>query len=121
MKKQNYLTGRWKAIGYVFTGMGKVLRSEHSIWAQWGFFMFNLMIAYYLDYVLWEWMVTILGWGMIFTAETLNTAIEKLADVVSPEYHPGIGDVKDISAGAVGWAAFTVLIIFITLFFKHLG
>lgn len=36
-----------------------------------------------------------------FSLELINTAIERLADKVSPEYNEQIGVVKDIMAGAV--------------------
>jgi diacylglycerol kinase len=42
--------------------------------------------------------------------EMLNTAIEKLCDVVHKEIHPGIKKVKDIAAGAVLIAAFCSVI-----------
>jgi hypothetical protein len=38
---------------------------------------------------------------LVWAAETFNTALEKLVDLVSPEYHPLAGKVKDIAAGAV--------------------
>ena len=39
--------------------------------------------------------------GFVWTAELLNTAIEKLADMVSKDLHPGIKFIKDVSAAAV--------------------
>ena len=39
--------------------------------------------------------------AMVLFAELINTAIEKLADVVHRDQHPQIKLVKDISAGAV--------------------
>ncbi len=120
MNGQNYFKGRLRAIGYVFTGMGKVLRREHSIWAQWVLFLVNLGVAYFLSFEVWEWAMTVAGWGMIFAMETMNTAVEKLADVVSPGYNKDIGDVKDLAAGAVGWAAGVVLVLFLIFVYRHL-
>jgi diacylglycerol kinase (ATP) len=37
----------------------------------------------------------------VWVAEALNTAIEFLSDVVSPDYHPLIKNAKDIAAAAV--------------------
>ena len=39
--------------------------------------------------------------GMVLGIEGLNTAIEKIADYLQPEFDKQIGVVKDISAGAV--------------------
>ena len=37
----------------------------------------------------------------ILVVETLNTAVERLADVVTEEFHPGIKEVKDMCSLAV--------------------
>ena len=52
-----------------------------------------------------EWMIIAYCIGMVVITEMLNTAIEKLADIVHQAYHPGIKLVKDIAAGAVLIAA----------------
>ena len=48
-----------------------------------------------------EWCILVVLIGLVWSAEAMNTAIEKLADVVSPEYNPGIKDVKDLAAAGV--------------------
>jgi diacylglycerol kinase (ATP) len=52
--------------------------------------------------------------------EGLNTAVEKIADFIHPNYHERIGFIKDIAAGAVFFAALTAiaigLIIYIPIF-----
>jgi diacylglycerol kinase (ATP) len=48
-----------------------------------------------------EWIVQILTIAMILGVEGLNTAVEKIADYIQPEYDKKIGFIKDISAGAV--------------------
>jgi diacylglycerol kinase len=65
--------------------------------------------------------------AFVISMEMLNTAIEKLCDVVHKELHPDIKRVKDIAAGAVLVSAIfslmTGLIIFlpkIILYFKSL-
>ena len=44
-------------------------------------------------------------------AEALNTAIEKVADFIHPDYHEKIGFIKDIAAGGPAFAALASLII----------
>lgn len=48
-----------------------------------------------------EWIIMLLCIGLVLGFEMLNTAIEKLCDVVQEEYHPLIKTVKDVAAGAV--------------------
>ena len=56
-------------------------------------------------------MFQFLAIGIVLVAEALNTAVEKVADFIHPEYHEKIGFIKDIAAGAPSFAAFTSLII----------
>lgn len=48
------------------------------------------------------WYVAMVGTVLVvMIVELLNTAIERLADHVSPEFHPRIGAVKDAASAAV--------------------
>jgi diacylglycerol kinase (ATP) len=48
-----------------------------------------------------EWLVLVLATVSVWTAESLNTALEFLCDVASPEFHPLVEKAKDVAAGAV--------------------
>lgn len=52
--------------------------------------------------------------------EALNTAIEKLSDIVSPEKDDRIRIVKDISAGAVLISSIVAVVIGLIIFIPHL-
>lgn len=48
------------------------------------------------------WYVAMIGVLLVLVAvELLNTAVEKLSDHVTPEFHPEIGVVKDLGSAAV--------------------
>jgi len=67
-----------------------------------------------------EWIALLLAIGLVIVSEVLNTAIEKLSDVVEAQHHPGIGLVKDIAAGAVLFASFIALVVGMFVFIPHL-
>ena len=48
-----------------------------------------------------EWCAVVAAIGLVWIAEGLNTALEFLTDLVSPEHHPLAGKAKDVAAGAV--------------------
>ncbi len=48
-----------------------------------------------------EWAILFIAIGFVKVAETLNTALEKLVDLVSPDQNEKAGVIKDIAAGAV--------------------
>ena len=62
-----------------------------------------------------EWALLVIAMALVWVAEALNAAIERLADVVSPERDPRIGRAKDLAAAgvlasAVGAATIGVLV-----------
>jgi diacylglycerol kinase len=60
-----------------------------------------MIVNYVLNVTSTEWLITLLLIGAVWMAEIFNTAIEKLADRVSKDHDPLIGQAKDLSAGAV--------------------
>lgn len=68
-----------------------------------------------------DWLIIILVIAMVLLAEAFNTAIEHIADFVSPERRPTIKKIKDLAAGAVLLAALAALIIGIIVFAPYLG
>ena len=67
-----------------------------------------------------EWLWISLAIGLVWSSEAFNTAIEKLVDLVSPEYNSKAGEVKDLAAGAVVMAAGVALVIGILIFKDYL-
>lgn len=63
-----------------------------------------------------EWVAVILVIVAVWTAEAMNTALELLADVVSPEIHPLIGRAKDVAAGAVLVSALGAAVVGLLIF-----
>lgn len=63
-----------------------------------------------------EWTAITICISLVLAAETFNTSIEKLTDIISPSINKNAGEVKDLAAGAVLicaiGAAITGLIIF---------
>jgi len=62
--------------------------------------------AIYFDLPAIEWIALCFAIAFVITSELINTALEYLCDVVSPEQNPKIKKVKDIAAGAVLVATF---------------
>ncbi len=63
-----------------------------------------------------EWCAAMAALALVWIAETLNTAVERLTDLVSPEYHPLAGKVKDVAAGAVLMAMVAAISIGLVVF-----
>lgn len=67
-----------------------------------------------------RWLFLVVAVGLVITAELINTAIEAVVDLVSPEEHPYARIAKDTAAGAVLVAAAAAAIIGIAVFYKPL-
>jgi diacylglycerol kinase len=63
-----------------------------------------------------EWCAVVLAITLVWVAEALNTALERLTDLASPQYHPLAGKAKDIAAGAVLLAAIGAISIGVIIF-----
>ena len=58
--------------------------------------------------------------GIVITAELFNSAIERLVDMVSPQWQSIAGEVKDIAAGAVLVTAIAAAIVGLIVFVPYL-
>ncbi len=52
-----------------------------------------------------EWVIVLFCIGLVLALEMINSAIEKLCDLVHRDFHPAIKIVKDVSAAAVLWVS----------------
>lgn len=67
-----------------------------------------------------EWAAVVICIGMVVTAELFNSSIERLVDMVSPQWQKIAGEVKDIAAGAVLVTAVAAAIVGIIVFLPYL-
>jgi len=58
-------------------------------------------LGYFLGLTANEWCLIALCIVGVFSAEAMNTAVETLTDMVSPDFHPLAGKTKDFAAAAV--------------------
>jgi undecaprenol kinase len=68
----------------------------------------------------WEWLILLLAIGSVITLELINTAIERVVDLVTTDFHPLAKAAKDIAAAAVLFAAIIAVIIGILIFLPHM-
>ncbi len=110
-KDNTFFTGRFKSMGFALQGAIKLITTEHSVMVQFSIAILLIFFGFYLHISATEWMFQTLAIGLVLSVEGLNTAIEKIADFIHPEYHAKIGFIKDIAAGAVFFAAMTAIAI----------
>lgn len=121
MKDNSFFIGRLKSFKYALLGAYKLITTEHSIMVQFTIGIVVTVLGFVFGISKTEWILQTLAIGMVLAVEGLNTAVEKTADFIHPDYHKKIGFIKDISAGAVTFvvlsALVTGLIIYVPYFF----
>lgn len=115
----NQLEKRLKSFTYAFSGIGSFLRKEPNAWIHCSAIVTVTIAGFLLGITRTEWLVIILCFGIVLAAEAFNTAIERLVNLVSPDFHPIAGDVKDIAAGAVLICAIATAIIGLIIFIPY--
>lgn len=75
--------------------------------------------GFYFNITATEWAVIMLTIALVMGLEMVNSAIEKVVDLVSPEYHLLAGKAKDIAAGAVLFAAAMAVVVGVVVFGKY--
>lgn len=109
MKDNRFVKGRMKSTVYSVKGAYKLITTEHSIMVQFSIGILITFAGFYFNISSTEWMLQILAIGLVLAIEGLNTAAEKIADFIHPEYHEKIGFIKDIASGAVFFAAMAAI------------
>ena len=116
----NELNKRIKSFGYAFKGIASLIKKEHNAWIHCTAIVVVTLAGFYFCITPTEWCIVVLCFGLVLAAEGFNTAIERLVDLVSPEYHPIAGDVKDVAAGAVLICAIAAAIVGMIVFIPYM-
>ncbi len=111
MKDQRFVKGRVKSLKFAILGAYKLITTEHSIMVQFTICILMTIVGFLVKISPMEWCLQVFSMGLVLSIEGLNTAVEKIADFIHPEHNKKIGFIKDISAGAVMFAATTAIII----------
>ena len=89
------------AFGFAFEGIAYTVRTQHNMRLHLVIAVCVLVLSLLLRLTPIEWAIILICIGLVLMTEMLNTAIEAIIDLVSPEYHPLAKISKDIGAGMV--------------------
>ena len=105
------VVSRLKSFGYAGQGIAFMLRTQHNAWLHVLISVLVIALALYcgVDATDWRWLVVAMA--MVWVGESVNTAVEYICDVVSPEYSVAVKRAKDIAAGGVLIAALAAAVI----------
>ncbi|WP_133641132.1 diacylglycerol kinase family protein [Sphingobacterium paludis] len=122
MKKQKFkLESSMKSFRYAVNGFVIALKGEFNLRIHAVATLFVLTAGIYFDLPLVEWILLCLAIALVIISELVNTAIEYLCDVVSPQKNPQIGKVKDVAAAAVLFASLIALTVGLLVFLPKIS
>ena len=91
----------WRSMGFAFEGLRYAFRNQRSLRIESIIAGFIVVIGFALGISRLEWVIVIISIFFVIGLELINTAIEAVVDLVSPEYHPVAKVAKDIASAAV--------------------
>ncbi len=92
---------RIKSFSDAFHGISFAFQTEIHFKIHLIFTLLALLASWLLSVSLEEFALILVVIGLVWTAELINTAIERTVDLVTTDFHPLAKQAKDISAGAV--------------------
>ena len=109
--KKFSIGARIKSFRYAIKGIILFFKTQHNAWIHVVATVVSVSLGFYLKLNTTEWCFIVGVISAVIVAEMLNTAIEYLTDLVSPDFHPLAGKVKDVAAGAVFIASVAAVVI----------
>ena len=117
---EQFIRGRRNSFKYAFSGLLYVLKTQKNAWLHFAATVLVVLFAWWLRIERFEWLAILLVIGIVWTAEFLNTALEVIVDLASPEKHPLARVGKDVGAASLLIAAILAVTIGLIVFWEPL-
>lgn len=108
---EKFIRGRKNSFQFAFSGFLFVLKTQKNAWLHLAATVVVVLLALWLQIERLEWLAILLVVGLVWMAEFMNTALEVIVDLASPEKHPLAKIGKDVGAASVLIAAILAVII----------
>jgi len=106
-----FFRSRLRSFRYAFAGWWYVIRTQRNAWIHAVASALVVVLGLWLRLSARDWAVIVLAIGLVWTSEFLNTALEAVVDLASPQHHHLARVGKDVGAAAVLIAAFSSALI----------
>ena len=106
-----FLKSRAISFHYAFAGWWFVVRTQRNAWIHAVVSVAVVLVSFWLQLAARDWAVIVMAIALVWTAEFLNTALEAVVDLASPQQHYLARVGKDVGAAAVLIAAVSAALI----------
>ena len=90
-----------KSFGYAFAGIAQTFREGRNFKVQLCFAVLAVVLGAAFRIEPMEWAAVAICIGVVLGGECMNTALEAIVDLASPDYHELAKRAKDCAAGGV--------------------
>ena len=102
---RSFFRSRARSFRYAFSGWWFVIRTQRNAWIHTVISIAVILVSFWLRLNERDWAMIVVAIAMVWTAEFLNTALEAVVDLASPEQNKLARVGKDVGAAAVLIAA----------------
>lgn len=110
----------FKSIGHAFDGIVDLIKQENNAKIHLISTILVIFVGIKLDFIALEWVWISLAIAGVWVMELINTALERMTDLISPGENPLAKKIKDYAAGAVLVMAIWAVFIFALIAIPHL-
>jgi len=112
---------RARSFIFAFNGFKYLIKAEHNFRIHLSLMSVAIVLALFFNLAKTDWLFIIFAIAIVLITETINSAIEAIIDLVSPEFNKKAGLVKDIAASAVLLASVIAAIIGLIIFIPKIS
>lgn len=109
-----------RSYGFAWEGVQHLFRSQPNARIHLLAMLVVIVLGLLFQIARWEWLILSLICALVLFAEGVNTALEAVVDLASPEFHPQAKIAKDVAAGAVLLCAFAAIVIGCLIFLPRI-
>jgi undecaprenol kinase len=109
-----------KSFVYAFRGLVKMIREEQNFRVHIFFAAASAVLGALMGISRIEWCLLAVVIGMVFLMEAVNSAVERITDVLRPRINDYAKEIKDITAAAVMISSILAVIVGLLIFVPRL-
>ncbi|QOW09165.1 diacylglycerol kinase family protein [Kaistella flava (ex Peng et al. 2021)] len=109
-----------RSFGNAIKGLILMLKSERNFQIEVLALLVNLFLIVYLKVTEFEATIILVVSFSVLSLEILNTCVEKICDIIQPDYDERIKIIKDMAAGSVFLMAIGSVVVGVLIYAKYL-
>ena len=109
-----------KSFTYALRGLFKTFHEEQNLQIQTISAIIAVVLGWLFRISQQDWLALILAVGLVLILEIVNSAVERVTDVLKPRINTYVKEIKDIMAAAVMLASITALAVGLVIFIPRI-